>query len=130
MNVMPNEDEINRIVDSWIAYHLAAKGSSERDEHWWAVEKEMDWMAESEAAMLWKFIRVAYQRELPETVVASLAAGPLENLLADNGSEHIDRIEELARQDPKFNYLLGGVWKGGMANEIWERVQAIRNHVW
>ena len=122
--------ELNRIVDSWIAYHMAAKGSPERKEHWWAVEKEMDWMASSQPELLWKFINVAYKREIPEIVVASLAAGPLENLLADNGSEYIDRIETLARQDPKFNHLLGGVWKGGMADEVWQRVEAIRNEVW
>ena len=39
-------------------------------------------------------------------------------------------IEELARKDPKFNYLLGGVWRNAMTDEVWQRLQAIRNHVW
>jgi len=130
MNVIPDEDELNRIVDAWIAYQMASKGSPERKENWWAVETEMDWMADAQAEVLWKFINLAYRREIPEIVVACLAAGPLENLLADHGSEFIDRVATLARKDPKFNHLLGGVWRRGMANDVWERVQAIRNEVW
>ena len=63
-------------------------------------------------------------------MIAVLAAGPLEDLLAKRGEDFIDRVEELARKDPKFNDLLGGVWRNTMTDEVWQRVQAIRNHVW
>ena len=64
------------------------------------------------------------------TLVAVLAAGPVEDLLAKHGGEFIDRVVELARKDPKFNYVLGGVWRSSIADDVWERVQSIRNHVW
>jgi hypothetical protein len=130
MSVSPAEDELDRIVDAWIAYYTAAKGSPERKENWWAVETEMNWMADSQAELLWEFVNVAYKRELPDNVIAALAAGPLENLLADHGPQYIDRVVTLARQAPKFNYLLGGVWKGRMPDEVWKLIEAIRNRVW
>jgi hypothetical protein len=42
----------------------------------------------------------------------------------------IERVEELARQDPNFNSLLGGVWQNTMTDEVWKRVQAARKEVW
>ena len=61
---------------------------------------------------------------------SNLAAGPLEDLLSDHGEEVIDRIETEARKNPDFNLLLGGVWQGGMSEQIWERVQRARLKVW
>ena len=90
----------------------------------------MDWALEGDGDLLWQFILEVYKRDLPDKVVAVLAAGPLEDLLAKRGVDFIDRVEELARKDPKFNQLLGGVWRNTMTDEVWQRVQAIRNHVW
>ena len=90
----------------------------------------MDWALEGDGDRLWQFILEVYKRDLPDKVVAVLAAGPLEDLLAKRGVDFIDRVEELARKDPKFNQLLGGVWRNAMTDEVWQRVQAIRNHVW
>jgi hypothetical protein len=42
----------------------------------------------------------------------------------------IDRVEELARKNPRFNYLLGGVWKNMMTDDIWFRVEKARLKVW
>jgi len=80
--------------------------------------------------LLWRFIVAAYQRDPTDKVVAVLAAGPVEDLLAKHGAEFIDRVVELARKDPKFNYVLGGVWRSSIADDVWERVQSIRNHSW
>jgi len=52
-----------------------------------------------------------------------LAAGPLEDLLADRGCEVIDLVEQLAKQQPEFRKLLSGVWKHGMDDELYARVQ-------
>jgi len=78
---------------------------------------------------LWPFILEAYKRDLPDKMIAVLAAGPLEDLLDKRGEDFIDRIEELARTDPKFKDLLGGVWRTTMTEEVWQRVQAVRTHV-
>jgi uncharacterized protein DUF6869 len=60
----------------------------------------------------------------------SLAAGPLEDLLCHHGSVFIDRVEQLARRDPNFNLLLGGVWNGGISPDVWARLQECRLQTW
>jgi hypothetical protein len=60
--------------------------------------------------------------------MASLAAGPAEELLVYHGPEYVDRVVELARKQPRFNWLLGGVWRNSIKDEVWQRVQAIRNY--
>jgi hypothetical protein len=124
-----DEAELDTIVTAWIAGEQAKRGSPEYETNWWALSQVMDWALEGEGDRLWLFVLEAYKRDLPEKVIAVLAAGPLEDL-PKRGADFIDRIEELARKDPKFNHLLGGVWRNTMTDEVWQRVPIIRNHVW
>ena len=56
-----------------------------------------------------------------------LAAGPLEDLIADHSEHGIDRIETLARRSPRFRYLLTGVWSQGKdKSPVWQRVVAAK----
>ena len=125
-----DELELNRVVDAWILGSEAKNGPAERERNWWAVDLVMDWTLEGEADRLWLFILSTYRRNLSDRVVSVLAAGPLEDLLAKHGPTFIERVEELAREDKKFNHLLGGVWQNTMSDEVWKRVQAARREVW
>lgn len=125
-----DEMELNKIVDAWIASESAEDGSPERESNWWAIEKVNDWSFNREGEHVWQFITAAYKRDLSDKVFSSLAAGPVEDLLAKQGPQFIERVEELARKDPKFKYLLGGVWRNAMTDEVWQRVQAARHDVW
>jgi len=80
--------------------------------------------------MAWLVILQLAQMELTEDQVALLAAGPMENLLAQHGGAFIDRIEEEARVNARFNHLLGGVWRQEMPEAIWERVERARKGAW
>ena len=122
--------EMDKIVTAWIAGSGAERGSDDYERHTWAVDEVMDWMVEGEGDRLWEFVLAAYKRDLSGTVFAMLAAGPVEDLLAKCGVDYIDRVEDLARKDPRFNDLLGGVWRNSMTDDVWQRVQAIRNNVW
>jgi hypothetical protein len=124
------EEEIERTVDAWIVAFSSEKDSSEYEESRWATDRLLDWTFDGDSESLWRFVKVAYRREIPDDVFSVLAAGPMEDLLAEYGPAYIDRVEDLARRDPKFNALLGGVWKNSMTDEVWQRVQAIRNEVW
>ena len=122
--------DLDEIVNAWIAGENATEGSPERESNWWAIEQVLDWALNREGEQLWQFITATYKRDLSDRAVGALAAGALEDLLAKHGPEFIDRVEVLARQDPKFNYLLGGVWRNTMTDEVWQRVQKARLHVW
>ena len=56
-------------------------------------------------------------------ILANLGAGPLETLLAQNGSEVISKVEAIASTDPRFRWVLGCVWQHGMSEDLWARVQ-------
>lgn len=125
-----DETYLNRIVDAWIAGQNAEEGSSEREANWWAISEVMDCSLDVQGEHLWRFITAVYKRHLSDKAKSVLAAGPLEDLLAKQGPEYIERVEELARRVPDFNFLLGGVWRNSMTDQVWERVQKIRHDVW
>lgn len=81
-------------------------------------------------AELWRFVQSAYALTDVPDVLAVLAAGPLEDLLAGAGAAHIDDVEDLARRDVRFNHLLGGVWKSSIDPEVWQRVCRVRKTTW
>jgi hypothetical protein len=122
--------DLKEIVDAWIAATEAEEGSPEYEANWWAISQVIDWSLDREGEQLWQFITAAYKRDRSPRIVGALAAGPLEDLLAKQGPGFIDRVEELARKDPDFNYLLGGVWRNAMTDDIWQRVQTARHQVW
>ena len=125
-----NEREMNRIVDAWIAGQDAEDGTPADEANWWAFSQVMDWVLKGEADLLWQFILTTYKRDLSDRVIAALAAGPLEDLLAKHGQNYIDQVEQLAGRDERFNRLLGGVWRNSMTDAIWDRVQSARQQVW
>ena len=56
-----------------------------------------------------------------------LAAGPLEDLIANQGHLFIDRIEKLAKQSQRFRYVLSGVWPQGRSDTPeWKRIAALQ----
>jgi len=122
--------KLNEIVTAWIAGEQAKDGSPEHEANWWAISEVLHWAHDGDGDRLWEFILATYTRDLPDEVVAVLAAGPLEDLLTERGPRFIDRVEELARKDPKFNFLLGGVWRNAMNKDIWRRVKSARKQTW
>ena len=125
-----DDNELNKIVDAWIAAHELANDSPEREECRWAVDRVMDWKFEGQPELLWRFVLSSYERKLTDKVIAVLAAGPLEDLISEFGADYIERIETLARRDPKFNFLLGGVWRSDTRDDVWKRIEAVRLKVW
>ncbi len=78
----------------------------------------------------WLAILEIAKRDLSDEDKALLAAGPLEDLLSNHGPMFIDRVEVEARRNPRFSYLLGGVWRSGMPENLWSRIQVARKDVW
>lgn len=125
-----NKVDVNQLSESWIAEweiddrDITSPGTPTSSD----VIFDLTFDEDHEA--LWSFVLAAYPKEMSGRVFAVLAAGPLEDLLAKFGPLYIDRIEALARQDRRFNDLLGGVWKNSMTDEVWERVTKARNTIW
>ena len=115
---MTNE-QIKDLAESWIL----AEGSE-------PAFSQLDDLLFDEPETAWLVILEIATRQLPEKLAAVFAAGPVETLLARHGQAFIDRVEEKARNDRKFNFILGGVWQNMMTDGIWERVKKARREVW
>lgn len=123
------ETELDELVNAWIEHSDSGAVDSDSPT-WWAAERVMNWLHEDGHESLWSFILATYQRDISEQVIGNLAAGPLEDLLTERGEEYIGKIELLARRDPRFNHLLGGVWKNAISEDVWMRVEKARLKVW
>ena len=60
-----------------------------------------------------------------ELLIASIGAGPIEDLLNRNGADYIDRIVERARQNRRFRVAASCVWPSRIDPAIWQRLQAV-----
>ncbi len=83
-----------------------------------------------EPEIAWRTILKIIETELEGEQTALLAAGPMEDLLSFHGLDFIDRVEHEAKNNPRLNDLLGGVWQCSMTDDVWARVQAVRKAVW
>ena len=91
---------------------------------------EMEDAVQDEPERAWQLILGILKRDQSDSVIPCLAGGPLENLLVHHGPSFIERVEELAKANQDFNRLLGGVWKNGISDEIWNRLASVRKGVW
>lgn len=78
-----------------------------------------------EPALAWEFIKAVVAQAPGHKALASLAAGPLEDLLAAHGQEYISAIEGLAKDDSAFRATVRNVWRNTIAPEVWDRLQAL-----
>jgi hypothetical protein len=54
---------------------------------------------------------------------AFVAAGVVENMAVKHGPALIDSIELLARESPKFRFILSGIWsQGSVEPDVWMRI--------
>ena len=121
-------------LEDWADAYIAAYGSDKDltadDPLWWAFERSLLLINPEASEEIWLFILAVLAKEPSQKVLGRLSAGPLEDLIAYKGSDFIERIELLARRDPAFRYLLGGVWQNEAPPDIWKRVESARGNSW
>lgn len=75
---------------------------------------------------LWQLVQaIALLPEEPDPIVlATIAAGPLEDLLNKAGPEYITAVEDFAQRTPRAARMLTGVWPSSIDPAVWKRVVA------
>lgn len=121
--------ELQKIAETWITLYHLPEDSIERQKNFWAFSKMED-LCNNDPENCWKVIQLIRELDGSDTVLANLAAGPLEDLLVSYGETFIDRIEVLAKDDTQFKKLLGAVWKRDIPDVIWKRVKAVAAPSW
>ena len=71
----------------------------------------------------WQLIIDLIERAPSDNSLGFFAAGPLEDLLSDHGELVIARVEQRAADNPKFRRALSRLWRLGMTDGVWQRVQ-------
>ncbi len=122
---------INQVVEDWLfnsnyLFHLEWSFESPSEIN----DSSLFDLVCEEPEMAWSITLQILEHPLTQEPESLLAAGPMESLLGRHGPHFIDRVEREARLNPRFNHLLGGVWRHGMSNEVWTRVQKVRREVW
>lgn len=115
-------DTVEALAALWLADNAAER---QDDDVPWSVICVMELGAHPEEA--WIFVREALAAAGTVWQAVMIAAGPLEDLIAEHGAAVIDRIEREARQSPRFCFALTGVWpQGNQRSPVWARVEAAR----
>jgi hypothetical protein len=99
------------LVDGYLA-HATTTTRDGTDAERFDAREELDELVSDEPERAWPIICEIVRRIAPadEDILAYVAAGPLEDLLARHPHTFIDRIEELATSDAHFRRALSGVW--------------------
>jgi hypothetical protein len=118
-------DDLNELVDGWIA-RFATREAEKDDELLWVWTCTED-LCRQDPGLGLDFVLEVLKKDPPPDTAGVLAAGPLEDLLADSGPAIIERVEAEARRDLKFRRLLKGVWRSHMQDDIWERINQLRS---
>ena len=118
--------ELEEVATAWIEMWQLDLNSPQREAYDWVSDFEFECVDKNPDQALDLILEIL-KRDLDKETMGLLAAGPLEDVLANHGEGIIERVEILARKSPKFSNLLGGVWQNAMSEEVWERVQSCWN---
>lgn len=116
---------VDKIAQNWIKWSQFENRSPEYERHFWSSMLLID-MVRDDPEQAWIIIDTIRHATDNNETLALLAAGHLEDLIANHGEKFIERFEELAKRDQDFRQMLGGVWQNETPNDIWERIKAIR----
>lgn len=112
MNPEPSTDEL---VEAYLAWCTNS----------WSREY-MTELVRKRPADAWSVIVQLLDRAPTDDAIATIAAGPLEDLMSLHGADFIESATTLARNNPKFQRALSGVWhQDGMSPKVWRQLQKI-----
>jgi hypothetical protein len=99
------------LVAGYLANAVTTTRHGADDEHFGAWE-QLNELVRDQPERAWPVICEIIRRIAPadEDILAYVAAGPLEDLLAHHGHKFIDRVEAEANADPHFRRAVSGVW--------------------
>ena len=123
---MSKSDQLKKVATAWVEMWLLEINDPMRSKYDWVDDFEYEAVYENPNLAIDLILEIL-KLGLSEKSKEVLAAGPLEQVLANHGDAIIERVELLARRDPQFSSLLGGVWQNNMSDEVWMRVKKTWN---
>lgn len=108
----------------WLA-ELALESDQKTEDDWRGRVVMMNFAARAGAQ--WNFILAAMEAARTADERGQIAAGPVEHLLWKHGEEFIGPLEQLSAEKADWAEMMAGVWRHGFSDDVWERVQAIKD---
>ena len=112
------------IVATWLRYQ---ESRSRAD--FWAVDQIMAATGPGgDPEIGWPLVEALY-RAAPDELLGAIAAGPLEDLVTFHTTAVIDRVEQLARREPRFRSTVSRIWltEGALPIALEQRVVRASN---
>ncbi|GKY87820.1 DUF6869 domain-containing protein [Sinisalibacter aestuarii] len=123
----PGDLPLDRLATRFLAYTRAGDGETVPEGHPDAWTYALfDDLTRAHPALALAALRATLAACASPEDVAMVAAGPLEDLIAENGAAVIGEIEALAASAPRFAYALTGVWQRETPPLLWARIEAAR----
>jgi len=120
---MKDYDE-NKLIISWIKLQGLDRDTKEAEELMWASNSLIRTTL-SNPEKAWHIILEILQQTDDEWVLTNVAAGPLEDLLAQHPDTAINLLEEEVQHNKKLRSILNGVWQNLMPDDVWKRLQKL-----
>ena len=114
------DSDMEAIAEGWLQENAAANRAEAQPFY-----DALDRLVRNEPEMAWNIIQMMVQNAGSDKILANIAAGPVEDVLAKHGHLLIGRIEAAARKEPVFKKMLGGVWRNAMSEDVWSRLQKV-----
>ena len=112
-----------KLIHNWIEFQRTENSDLE-----WANDDFID-LANEEPEVAWECVNRVIEIEATDTIIAKLAEGPLEDLLAEHGAKFSDRIDELSKSNLVFARLIKQVWVEEMPSEVRIKVSAVQKKI-
>ena len=120
----PGDLPLDRFADRHAAWLAAPDEQGESHAELWTFDL-MVALVQDQPDLAFAAVRATLEYCTTPDQVANLAAGPMEDLIRSHGASLIDVITTAATE-PRFRYLLSGVWQGKTPALLWARIEAAR----
>lgn len=112
------------LARTWIELQYAYASGQPIDQYLWALDA-MDALRETNPHSFLHLVLEIFSYDSSPLVTGNLAAGPLEDVLAQHGRAIIDEIERLATKDDRIRTLFGHIWRNVIDEDVWQRIQRL-----
>jgi len=109
----------DRIIREYVEYGVTPVGQV----RWGWASDRMYHIIRGAPDIAWELVTKLIDLAPSDEALGYFAAGPLEDLLSEHGPYLIARVEDRARDNPTFLRALQRVWRLGMTDDVWQRVQ-------
>lgn len=123
--------QASEVPISELAAAFAAYVESRDESFEWASIEIIDLSISGPWDRLWELVQALalLPNEPTNLALATMAAGPLEDLLAHAGPDYISQVEQFCAAVPRAARMLTGVWRSSIEPDVWARVVSFCRNV-